>query len=85
MKDLIPQQVNVEVYLNNNQITQFISEKPANLTNTSHQQNWKLMMDLSENLLRCNCLQYEIEQLRPPENQSVILEVKSKVYNKPSE
>ncbi|KAH1015931.1 hypothetical protein HUJ04_007240 [Dendroctonus ponderosae] len=78
MKDLIPQHVNVEIYLNNNQISQFISEKPAELTNSSNQPNWKLMMDLSENLFRCNCLKYEIEQLVPPQNQSVILAVTSK-------
>ncbi|KAL1497853.1 hypothetical protein ABEB36_008739 [Hypothenemus hampei] len=76
-KNVSLEHTTVEVYLSRNQIKNFAWLNNFRNTQTSNS-TWKIMFDLSENFVKCNCLRYELEQINQIGTENVVFEINSK-------
>ncbi|CAG9767244.1 unnamed protein product [Ceutorhynchus assimilis] len=71
VREDVPEDQYFEVYLRHNEINQL------NITNNDAPKNWTIMMDLSQNQLKCDCLGYFLKQIPQSDHQITITNITS--------
>lgn len=78
--DTISKPKYVEVDVTNNQIQNFTVHKEFQAENKNESiLPWKIIMDMSYNRLKCNCLRYKMYPAPQSEAGTTIMEITSKV------